>query len=113
VLTLPPRAVVSHHVHDEHQLVYASTGVISLSPTSGSRIASTNRAIWIPAGANHQHRLHGPTKMHGVGLPRRSNPLGIDLPMAVEVSPQLRNWSSTTPSSWVTPRNVDGVCCPC
>ncbi|MCO8276878.1 helix-turn-helix transcriptional regulator [Actinoplanes sp. TRM 88003] len=90
VLRLAPGAVVHHHAHDEHQLVYASTGVISVSTTAGSWIAAANRAIWVPADAPHQHRVHGPTTLHGVGLPRSSNPLGIDVPAVVEVSPLLR-----------------------
>ncbi|KAA0077149.1 AraC family transcriptional regulator [Mycolicibacterium sp. P9-64] len=90
VLELPSRAVIAHHVHDEHQLVYASTGVISVATSAGSWIAPANRAIWIPAGSSHQHRAHGPTKFHGVGLPGVRNPLGVDVPAVVAVSPLLR-----------------------
>jgi AraC-like DNA-binding protein len=90
VLELPSRAVIAHHVHDEHQLVYASTGVISVTTSVGSWIAPANRAIWIPAGSSHQHRVYGPTTLHGVGLPATGNPLDVDAPTVVEVSPLLR-----------------------
>ena len=90
VLELPSRAVIAHHVHDEHQVVYASTGVISVATSSGSWIAPASRAIWIPAGSSHQHRAHGPTKFHGVGLPGVQNPLGVDVPAVIAVSPLLR-----------------------
>lgn len=41
------------HAHDEHQLVYAGHGVLSLE-TSGSRwILPAQRAAWIPAGVQH------------------------------------------------------------
>jgi AraC-like DNA-binding protein len=90
VLELPSRAVIAHHAHDEHQVVYASTGVISVTTSAGSWIAPANRAIWIPAGAPHQHRVYGPTKFHGVGLPATGNPLDVNVPAVVEVSPLLR-----------------------
>lgn len=90
VLKLPSRAVIAHHVHDEHQLVYASSGVIAVATTDGSWIAPANRAIWIPAGHSHQHRAYGPTTFHGVGMPSTSNPLRSETPTVVEVSPLLR-----------------------
>ncbi|MDX3853143.1 helix-turn-helix transcriptional regulator [Streptomyces sp. AK02-01A] len=90
VLTLPSRSVIAHHVHDEHQLVYASAGVIAVTTAAGSWIAPSNRGIWIPAGATHQHRAYGPTKLHGVGLPADCNPLGLSNPAVVAVDPLLR-----------------------
>ncbi|TSD40218.1 helix-turn-helix transcriptional regulator [Rhodococcus sp. KBS0724] len=90
VLELPSRAVIAHHAHDEHQLVYASTGVISVATSEGTWVAPANRAIWIPSGASHQHRAYGPTRFHGVGLPATRNPLGVDVPAVIEVSPLLR-----------------------
>ena len=53
------------------------------------RVEPANRAIWIPAGSS-QHRVYGPTKFHGVGLPATRNPLDMDVPAVVEVSPLLR-----------------------
>lgn len=90
VLELPSRAVIAHHAHDEHQLVYASGGVIAVATDAGSWIAPANRAIWIPAGSSHQHRAYGPTRFHGVGLPLARDPLGVNMPAVVEVSPLLR-----------------------
>lgn len=90
VLELPSRAVISHHAHGEHQLVYASTGVISVATSEGTWIAPANRAIWIPSGASHQHRAYGPTRFHGIGLSTTHNPLGVDVPAVLEVSPLLR-----------------------
>ncbi|MEU8734157.1 helix-turn-helix transcriptional regulator [Streptomyces tendae] len=90
VLALPSRSVIAHHVHDEHQLVYASQGVISVTTAAGTWVAPSNRGIWIPAGSSHQHRVHGPTRLHGVGLPPEANPWGMPTPAVVSVSPLLR-----------------------
>jgi AraC-like DNA-binding protein/quercetin dioxygenase-like cupin family protein len=89
-LELHPRAVLRRHSHDEHQLVYAGTGVIAVNTDAGSWIAPADRAIWIPAGHPHQLLSYGNARMHGVGFALDVNPLATDGPAVVEVSPLLR-----------------------
>jgi AraC-like DNA-binding protein/quercetin dioxygenase-like cupin family protein len=89
---LPLRAgtEVDAHRHDEHQIVYAGRGVLSVTTDAGSWAAPATRALWIPAGTVHEHRAHGDTDLHLVGLPVTVNPLGLDRPAVIEVAPLLR-----------------------
>lgn len=79
---------IEPHWHDRHQIVYAGRGVLSVTTDAGSWVAPASRAIWIPAGTLHQHRAYGETTLHTVGL--EENPLELEAPSALVVSPLLR-----------------------
>ncbi len=79
---------VDRHRHDEHQIVYASAGVLSVATDAGTWIAPATRAIWVPAGTPHEHRAYGATDARLVGLP--VNPLDLRVPTVLSVSPLLR-----------------------
>ncbi|MBO8194519.1 helix-turn-helix transcriptional regulator [Streptomyces oryzae] len=89
-LSLAPGEEVDAHWHDEHQIVYAGRGVVSVTTEAGSWVAPATRALWIPAGTFHQHRAYGATDLHLVGLPDGDNPLRLDRPAVLGVSPLLR-----------------------
>ncbi|WP_243274784.1 helix-turn-helix transcriptional regulator [Streptomyces albus subsp. chlorinus] len=87
---LGPGAVIDAHRHDDHQIVYAARGVLAVTTDAGSWVAPANRALWVPAGTVHAHQAHGALELHLVGLPATVNPLGLDEPAALGVSPLLR-----------------------
>ncbi|RSO31698.1 AraC family transcriptional regulator [Streptomyces sp. WAC 06725] len=87
---LPQGAEVTAHHHDVHQIVYAGRGVLTVTTDAGSWVAPATRAIWIPAGTVHEHRAHGDTDLHTVGVPVDTNPLGLDRPAVLAVGPLLR-----------------------
>lgn len=87
---LAPGAGITAHHHDEHQIVYAARGVLSVTTDNGRWIAPASLAIWIPAGTVHEHRAHGRTDAHLVGLPVATNPLGHNAPAVITVGPLLR-----------------------
>jgi len=76
------------HVHEDHQIVYAAAGVLSITTDQGTWVAPATRAIWIPAGTPHAHRAYGETALHLVGL--TDNPLGLTKPAVLSVHPLLR-----------------------
>ncbi|WP_433164124.1 helix-turn-helix domain-containing protein [Kribbella sp. CA-247076] len=86
--SIPAGGGIDRHWHEQHQIVYAGRGVLSVTTDAGSWIAPANRAIWVPAGTLHQHRAYGETALHTIGL--TENPLGLDNPSALTVSPLLR-----------------------
>jgi len=88
--SLPAGAGIDAHRHDENQIVYAGRGVLSVTTDAGSWISPANRAVWIPAGAVHEHRAYGGTVLHLVGLPVEDDPLRLDRPAAIGVDPLLR-----------------------
>ncbi|MEU4831327.1 helix-turn-helix transcriptional regulator [Streptosporangium sp. NPDC023615] len=87
---LPAGTGIDAHRHDENQIVYAGRGVLSVTTEAGIWVAPATRAIWIPAGAVHEHRAYGDTLLHLVGLPVEDNPLRLDRPAVIGVDPLLR-----------------------
>ncbi|MFI7060041.1 helix-turn-helix domain-containing protein [Kribbella sp. NPDC050124] len=85
---IPAGGGIDPHWHEQHQIVYAGRGVLSVTTDAGNWIAPANRAIWVPAGTLHQHRAYGETALHTVGL--TDNPLNLDVPSALVVSSLLR-----------------------
>jgi AraC-like DNA-binding protein/quercetin dioxygenase-like cupin family protein len=81
---------IDAHRHDEHQIVYADSGVLAVTTGAGTWFAPGTRAIWVPAGTIHAHRAHGRLDLHLVGLPPDVNPLGLDAPTVLAVGPLLR-----------------------
>ncbi|HEY6891442.1 MAG TPA: helix-turn-helix transcriptional regulator, partial [Solirubrobacter sp.] len=81
---------IHRHRHDEHQLVYVSTGVLAVSTAGGRWVASAERAVWLPAGTWHEHRFYGASAFHSVGFGVDSAPLADRDPTVIAVSPLLR-----------------------
>jgi AraC-like DNA-binding protein len=87
---LAPGESIDAHRHDDHQIVYAGSGVLAVTTGIGTWFAPGTRAIWVPAGCVHAHRAHGRLALHLLGLPRETNPLGLDTPTVLAVGPLLR-----------------------
>ncbi len=87
---LAPGGSIDAHRHDDHQIVYAGRGVLTVTTDAGTWVAPGTRAIWVPAGTVHAHRAHGELDLHVVGLPVTENPLGLDVPTVLSVGPLLR-----------------------
>ena len=51
------------HRHARAQLVYASSGVMTITTPDGSWVVPSNRALWIPAGVDHHIVMSGPVTM--------------------------------------------------
>ncbi|WP_438305109.1 AraC family transcriptional regulator [Streptomyces sp. HUAS TT11] len=81
---------IDAHRHDDHQVVYAARGVLSVTTEAGTWIAPRTRAIWVPAGTVHEHYAHGDTQLHLLGIAVRYNPLELDRPAVLAVGPLLR-----------------------
>jgi len=68
---------IPEHFHPEHQLVYASTGVMAVHTGQGVWIVPPMRAVWIPARTPHRIVMSGTVSMRtlyflpslGRGLP--------------------------------------------
>lgn len=86
---LAHRARIDWHDHAEHQLIHAGRGVLQVFTPGGSWVIPSQRAVWIPAGVAHAHRAHGPTRMQTLPFPASVNPLSLDRPTVLAVSPLL------------------------
>jgi len=81
---------IPEHFHPEHQLVYASTGVMTVYTSQGVWVVPPLRAVWIPATTLHRLTMAGRVSMRTLyflpnlrrGLPSRC--------LVMNVSPLLR-----------------------
>jgi AraC-like DNA-binding protein/quercetin dioxygenase-like cupin family protein len=89
-LSLRAGARIDRHHHHEHQIVYPSSGAVSVTTPTGTWITPANRAIWIPAGCWHEHRFHGHTQFHGVALDPERYRGGPATPTVLAVNPLMR-----------------------
>jgi AraC-like DNA-binding protein len=78
------------HSHDWHQLVYATTGVMSVGTAHGSWVIPPHRAVWVPAGIEHKIEMCGSVWMQTVYLATYLSRLLPRSCCAVNVSPLLR-----------------------
>ncbi len=81
---------VDRHHHEQHQVIYPSSGVLTVTTPAGTWMVPPQRAMWLPAGQPHAHRAWGDTQVCSVLLLTRTNPLGADRPTVLAVSPLLR-----------------------
>ncbi|HEY6501093.1 MAG TPA: helix-turn-helix transcriptional regulator [Streptosporangiaceae bacterium] len=84
---------IEPHFHDQAQLVYPAHGLLGVTTSRGTWMAPPNRAVWIPAGAEHQHRAYGATDFRGLLFPAeltRDQRDQRDQPTVVAVSGLLR-----------------------
>ncbi|GGO45343.1 AraC family transcriptional regulator [Streptomyces daqingensis] len=88
--TLAAGQSIDAHRHDDHQIIYAGSGVLAVTTDAGTWFAPGTRAIWVPAGCVHAHRAHGHLDLHLLGIPATVNPLRLDAPAVLTVSPLLR-----------------------
>jgi AraC-like DNA-binding protein len=82
--------VIPEHLHPEHQLVYASQGVMSVHTREGVWVVPPMRAVWIPAKTPHRVAMSGRVSMRTLYFQPR---LGRGLPsrcMVMNVTPLLR-----------------------
>lgn len=82
--------VIDRHRHDDHQLIYVSTGVLAITTARGAWIASSDRAVWIPAGTWHEHRFYGQTSFHTVGFTVGESPLPDSEPTVIAIDGLVR-----------------------
>ena len=56
----PAAFVDPMHCHDRTQLLFASSGVMSVTTPQTSFVVPPQRAVWIPAGTMHEVSCRGP-----------------------------------------------------
>jgi len=51
---MPAGAVFDWHIHADHQLAWAASGILSVRTESSAWVLPPTRALWIPAGVRHE-----------------------------------------------------------
>ena len=80
---------IPRHVHPEHQLIYASRGVMTVWTSEGTWIVPPQRAVWIPARTPHAITMHGAVSMRTLYVKPNLLQLARNC-CVVHVSPLLR-----------------------
>ncbi|CAL9381000.1 HTH-type transcriptional regulator NimR [Nocardiopsis dassonvillei] len=106
-------AEVDLHFHDDHQLIYAGSGVLEVVVEDGTWFTPSTRAVWVPAGTVHHWQVHGAATVHLVGVPVRGGGAPSGAPVLVEVRPLLRELviacSAAGPATTPAERRMLGV----
>ncbi|NUR83409.1 MAG: helix-turn-helix transcriptional regulator [Nonomuraea sp.] len=92
---LAHRERIDWHAHDDHQLVHPLRGVLRISTPVGGWVVPPHRAVWIPAGVRHAHEAYGPTEMRAIVFGPEVNPLGLEQPAVLAITPLLREVVAT------------------
>jgi AraC-like DNA-binding protein len=81
---------IGNHVHEWHQLVYVTSGLMTVWTEAGSWVAPPSWAVWVPAGFDHQIRFVARSALRTAYLRPE---WAVDVPpncCAVTVGPLLR-----------------------
>ena len=79
------------HVHEVHQLAWASSGVLVADAGGRCWVLPPNLALWIPAGTWHGVAALRETVMQGIYLDPAGCPPAWDGPAVMSVSPLARH----------------------
>jgi AraC-like DNA-binding protein len=81
--------VFDWHVHDDHQLAWAASGVLMVRTGTADWVLPPTRALWIPAGLKHETLAAGTATMRSLYLRPGQSPASWPEPVAVAVTPFL------------------------
>lgn len=59
-------ALIEPHCHPRAQLSWAVSGVMTVTAARGTWVVPPNRALWIPAGTEHEIRMSGAVAMRAI-----------------------------------------------
>jgi AraC-like DNA-binding protein len=82
--------VILEHSHPEDQLLFASSGVMTLRAKQGVWVVPPLRAVWIPANTPHTVAMSGPVSMRTLYFLPRLCPALRGRCFVMNVSPLLR-----------------------
>ena len=60
---LPSGLFIPPHSHRRSQLIYGTTGSITVSTDAGKWVVPSHRTVWVPAGTEHAMTTHGQVEM--------------------------------------------------
>jgi AraC-like DNA-binding protein/quercetin dioxygenase-like cupin family protein len=86
---MPVGLVFDWHAHDDHQLAWAASGVLSVRTDASTWVLPPTRALWIPAGVRHETLSAGAATMRSAYVRPARCPIGWTEPTPVSASPLL------------------------
>lgn len=89
-LTYPSGFHQPPHSHDWPQLVYAASGVLTVTTAAGAWVVPPQRAVWVPADTRHQLDTTGETALRTLYLHPRVAPALAAGCAVVHITPLVR-----------------------
>jgi len=86
----PSGHLISFHQHSRAQLLYASSGVMTVKTNSGIWVVPPLRAVWIPAHTRHQIEVSGHLSMRTLYIDPAIIPVASEGCCVIAVSPLLK-----------------------
>ena len=86
----PSRYQLNWHSHGRNQLLYPSTGVITVLTDTSIHVVSPDNALFIPAGIRHAVKMRGTVEMRSLFLTQCALPNTAKSCGLVHISPMLR-----------------------
>lgn len=83
-------AVIPPHSHERSQLIFATSGAMSVRTARGYWLLPASHALWMPAGVTHQIRTNGRVEMRTLYVQRAHARQVGDECRVIFVSPLLR-----------------------
>lgn len=89
--SIPARHSFPEHSHDWHQMVYAISGVLTVTTKAGSFVISPEQAAWLPTGLDHKVGSMFGAEFRSLWISSRiASGLPASQPTLFGVSPLLR-----------------------
>lgn len=86
----PPGFLDPRHSHPHAQLLYASSGVMSVIADNAAFVIPPQRAIWLPAGTPHEVSCRGHVSLRTLYVDEAEAGLAARVCEVIEVSPFMR-----------------------
>jgi AraC-like DNA-binding protein len=84
---MPAGTVFDWHVHEDHQLAWAASGVLTVRSGVEAWVLPPTRALWIPAGVRHETLSEGVATMRTAYVRPSSCSIAWSTCTPIEVSP--------------------------
>jgi AraC-like DNA-binding protein/quercetin dioxygenase-like cupin family protein len=86
---MPVGTLFDWHTHDDHQLAWAASGVLTVLTEGATWVLPPTRALWIPAGWRHETGVACRATMRTVYIPVGMSPVNWSAPTPIGASPLL------------------------
>jgi AraC-like DNA-binding protein/quercetin dioxygenase-like cupin family protein len=86
---MPGGTMYCRHTHEDHQLAWAASGVLTVLTEGATWVLPPTRALWIPAGLPHETGAASRATMRSLYVPVDMSPVSWAVPTPVAASPLL------------------------
>ena len=86
---MPAGRVFDWHTHDDHQVAWAASGVLTVRTAGSAWVLPPTRALWIPAGVRHETLSAGIATMRTLYVRPDRCPISWTEPTPVSAGPLL------------------------